>query len=132
MVNPDTKQVFELSDYFDKLTNSIGEYVDFNKGNLAPADRNSLYDIEIDLARLAGEINMIGVNLVFQDVQAELLQLEKITEGVKGAVKKALAVQDAINIATGLVTLGTAIVSGNPKAIAQSGISLEKSLKIKS
>ena len=130
MVNPETQQVFMLSDYFGSLANSIGEYIDFNKGNMGVEERNRLYDAEIDLARMAGEINMIGVNLVFEDVNDMLNQLEVITEGVKKAVKKALAVQDAINIATSLVTIGTAIVSKDPKAILQSTGDFAKTLKM--
>lgn len=131
MINPDTQQVFLLADYFDKLANTIGEYIDFNKGNMLADDRNCLYDLQIDLARMAGEINIIGVNLVFNDVEATLKQLDKITEEVKRSVKKALAVQDAINIAAGLVTLGTAIIAKDPKAIVQSTVDVAKSLKIK-
>jgi hypothetical protein len=131
MVNPDTQQVFILSDYFGKLANAIGEYIDFNKGNLGREERNRLYDAEIDLSRFAGEINMIGVNLVFDDVREQIAQLDIITEGVKKAVKKALAVQDAINIATGLVTIGTAIISRDPKAIIQSTINFGMNLKVK-
>lgn len=131
MINPDTQQVFMLSDYFGSLAKSIGEYIDFNKGNMSVEERNQLYDTEIDLARLAGEINMMGVDLVFDDVKEMLTQLEIITEGVKLAVKKALAVQDAINIASGLVMIGTAIISKNPKAIVKSTINFGKNLNIK-
>lgn len=131
MVNPDTQQVFELSDYFDTLANTIGEYIDFNKGNMSADQRNRLYDAEIELARLAGEINMIGVNLVFQDVQDLLTKLEKITEEVKKTVKRALAVQDAINIAAGIINIGTAIISKDPKAIVKSAVDLGHSLKLK-
>lgn len=129
MVSPDTQQVFMLSDYFGKLANAIGEYIDFNKGNMDVEERNKLYDLEIELARYAGEINMMGVTLAFEDVKDTLSQLEVITEGVKAAVKKALVVQDAINIATNLVTIGTAIISRDPKAIIRSTIKFGKSLE---
>ncbi|MCW3081630.1 hypothetical protein [Segetibacter sp.] len=129
-MNPDTQQVFQLSDYFGSLAKFIGEYIDFNKGNMSAMERNQLYDTEIDLAQMAGEINMIGVDLVFNDVEETLAQLEIITEGVKLAVKKALAVQHAINIASGLVKIGTAIISKDPRAIVQSTINLGKSLKL--
>lgn len=130
MINPDTGQVFILSDYFGKLASIIGEYIDFNKGNLGEDERNRLYDAEIELARLAGEINIIGVNLVFEDVAEELGHLEIITESVKKTVKKALAVQRAIDIATGLVTIGTAVVSMDPKAIVKTTADLAKTLEI--
>jgi hypothetical protein len=131
MVNADTQHVFMLSDYLGKLANLLGEYIDFNKGNLSLDERNCLFDAEIELARLAGEMNIVGVNLVFQDIQGILTQLEKVTDGLKQAVKKAMAVQDALSIAAGLVTMGTAIISNDPKAIAQSAVNLGKSLKIK-
>jgi hypothetical protein len=131
MISPNAEEVFKLSDYFGELANTIGEYIDFNKGNISVAERNKLFDAEIDLSRLAGEINMIGVDLVFKDVKAMLTQLEIITQGVKNAVKKALAVQDAINIAASLVAIGTAIVSKDPKAIVQSTIDLGRSLNMK-
>ena len=132
MISPTAEQVFELSDYFGNLANLIGEYIDFNKGNMTLDERNKLYDAEIDLSRFAGEINMIGVDLVFEDVKALLAQLEIITQGVKNAVKKALAVQDAITIASDLVTIGTAIVSLDPKAVVESTINFGKNLKASS
>ncbi len=131
MISPDTKEVFLLADYFNTLANSIGEYIDLNKGNMTRDERNWMYDAEVDLSRLAGEINMKGVSLVFDDVKESLSQLDVITEGVKKAVKKALAVQDAIKIAAGLVKIGTAIVSADPKAIAQSTVDFGKSLSAK-
>lgn len=129
MVSPNAQQVFMLADYFGKLANAIGKYIDFNKGNISFEERNRLYDMEIELAQHAGAINMIGVDLVFEDVSETLSQLEVVTEGVKASVKKALAVKDAINIATNLVTIGTAIVTRDPKAIVESTIKLGKSLE---
>jgi len=66
MVNADTQHVFMLSDYLGKLANLLGEYIDFNKGNLATEERNRLFDAEIELARQAGEINIVGVILFFR------------------------------------------------------------------
>ncbi len=57
MMSPTVKQVFDLFDYFGNLANAIGEYINFNKGNMTLEQRNKLYDAEIDLSRLAGEIN---------------------------------------------------------------------------
>jgi len=131
MVGPDAQQVFMIADYLGKLANLLGEYIDFNKGNLGADERNKLYDAEIELARLAGETNIIGVNLAFDNIQRLLSQLEQITAGVKQTVKKALAVQEAIKIATGLVSMGTAILSNNPQAVLQTTTDLGKSLNLK-
>src|SRR4051794_25033771 len=98
MVSPNAQQVFMMSDYLGKQANLLGDYIDFNKGNLSARDRNNLYDAEIELTRLAGEMNINGVNLAFQNIEALLSQLEEITAGVKQTVKKALAVQEAIKV----------------------------------
>ena len=119
-----------ISDYFDKLSNSIGEYIEFNKGNLSFIERNNLYDSQIELARLAGEINIEGISLAFQDLERLRADLEMITEKVKKTVQKALAVQDAINIAAGLINIATATISNNPKAVFISTLDLAKALKI--
>lgn len=131
MVNPNIQQVFLLSDYIGKLGNLLGEFIDFNKGNLNSEDRNSLYDSQIELARLAGEINITGVNLVFDNLQLVLAELDKVTNGMKESVKKALAVENAIQIAAELITIGTAVVSNNPKAFIDSTVSLSKLFKAK-
>jgi hypothetical protein len=131
MAYPDAQQVFMMSDYLGKLANLVGEYIDFNKGNLSAEDRNKLYDAEIELARSAGEMNIIGVNLAIDNIQTLLSELEEITAGVKQTVKKALAVQEAIKIAAGLVALGTAILSNDPQAILKTTAGLAKSLNLK-
>jgi len=120
-----------MSDYLGKLANLLGEYIDFNKGNLSADDRNKLYDAEIELARLAGELNILGVNLAFDNIQTLLSQLEQITDAVKQTVKKALAVQQAIKIAAGLVDMGTAILSNNPQGILKSTSGLAETLNLK-
>lgn len=130
MINLKTEEVFRLSDFFSQWAGSIGEYIEGNKRKMIATERNNLYDAEIDLLRLAGEINIAGVNLVFEDVEAMLHQLDTITEAVKKAVKQVLGVQDAINLAAGLVTVGSAIIAMNPKAIIQSTINLAKSIEV--
>jgi len=131
MVSPDAQQVFLISDYLAKLANLLGEYIDFSKGNLNADDRNRLFDAQIELTRLAGEMNIIGVNLAFDNIEKLLSQLDQVTAAVKQTVKKAIAVKDAIKIAAGLVAMGTAILSNDPQSILQSADGLAKSLNLK-
>ena len=72
---------------------------------------------------------MTGVLLVFEDVQETLLELDNITAAVNRAVKKALAVQEAINIATAIISVGTAILSKDLQSIADNTIAAENALK---
>lgn len=129
MIHPDTKQAFELSDYFHELGNALGEYIQANKAILADDERNELFDNQVVLLQMSGKINMMGVTLVFEDVQESLTQLNTITAAVKKTVRKVLAVQDAINVAAALVSIGTAIISKNPQLITKSAGKLGDTLK---
>lgn len=129
MIHPDTKQAFELSDYFHELGNALGEYIQANKAILADDERNELFDNQVALLQMSGKINMMGVTLVFEDVQESLTQLNTITAAVVKTVRKALAVQDAINVAAALVSIGTAIISKNPQLFTKSAGKLGDTLK---
>lgn len=131
MINPDTEQVFKLSDFFHQFGDAVGEFIENNKAKLADDERNELFDKQIELLQISGKINMIGVTLVFKDVQESLNQLNQITSGVKETVKKALAVQDAINIAAAAISIGTAIISKNPQLIVKSTGELKTALESK-
>ena len=43
MINPNTQEVFELSDYFHQLGNAIGEYIQLHKAKLTDEERNNLF-----------------------------------------------------------------------------------------
>lgn len=128
MINPDTQQVFLLSDFFHQLGNTIGEYIQENKSTLSDTERNALFDKQIELLRLSGEINMWGVALVFEDVQETISQLENITSEVKKTIRKVLAVQKAIDIAASIVELGTAIIAKDPKLIGEKILAAGKTI----
>lgn len=119
MVNPDTQQVFEISDNFMELADVLKTYINRNKLFLKDDERNALIDKQIELLRIAGEINIFGVLLVFEDVKAVIDQLNDITNEVKKTVNQALIVQDAIELAASLVGIGTAILSKDPKMIVE-------------
>lgn len=130
MINPDTQEVFILSDYFHDMANAIGDYIEKNRSSFSNVQRNELYDTQVNLLQFSGDINMLGTSMVFDDVKNSISELEDITKSVKKAVKKALAVQDAINIATSLVQVGTAILSKNPKEIAIKTVDTIKAIKM--
>lgn len=120
MTNPEMEEVFKLSDYFHQLGNALGGYIQDNKARLRDDERNNLVDKQIELLRLSGRINTMGIALVFDEVQDSLQQMNVITEAVKKTVKKALLVQDAIHMATALVSIGTAIISRDSKLFLKS------------
>ncbi len=129
MISPDTQEVFMLSDYFHDMANAIGDFIAKNRTNFNNAERNDLYDKQVSLLQLSGDINMLGTSMVFDDVKASIVELGDITKAVKKSVKKALAVQDIINLATSLVQLGTAVLSKNPKEIATKTVDAFRAIK---
>ncbi len=129
MISPDIQQVFLLSDNFHAMGNALGDYIKQNKTKLSDDERNSLLDQQISLLQQAADINMSGTALVFDDIRQSLDQLDNITKEIEQSVKKALAVQNAINIATSIVELGNAILSKNPKEIGAKTIAAFKTIK---
>ncbi len=130
MINPDTQQVFLLSDYYHQLANAIGAYIQNNKECLGE-ERNKLYDKQVELLELAGEINMWGTALVFEDIKETLHQLNQITTELKKAINTSLAVHAAINIAAAIVELGTAIIAKDPKLIGTKVMAAGKALGLR-
>ena len=129
MINPDTQQVFALSDTFHVIGNAVRDYIDKNKNNLSDDERNNLFDFQISLLQHAADINILGTAMVFDDAAEAVAQLNDISTSIKKAVKKAQAVQKVINIATSVVELGTAILSKNPKEIGVKSVAAFNSLK---
>jgi len=127
MVNPEAKDVFELSDYFHQLGNAIGEFIQLNKSSLTNDERNILFNRQVELLRFSGEINIIGVSLVSEDIKNALQQLNEISEAVKNTVKKVLIVQDLIELSANLVGLGTSVISMDAKSFI-SGLSKTKGI----
>src|SRR3954447_16352348 len=103
MISPEAKDVFELSDHFHQLGNAIGEFIQLNKSSLTDDERNILFNRQVELLRFSGEINIIGVSLVSEDIKGALQQLSEISEAVKNTVKKVLIVQDLIDLSANLV-----------------------------
>lgn len=119
MINPDTEQVFKMSNYFSQSAKALETFIDANELTLGDKERNDLYDRQIELLRIAGEINMAGVSLVFEDVKSSITQMEEITTEVKKTVNKALIVQDVIELAASLAGIGTAILLKDTKMIEE-------------
>lgn len=119
MVSPNTQEVYQIADFFHNMANAFGNYIQSNKAVLSANERNELYDKQNLLLQASGEVNMIGTAMVLEDVKESLDQLENITTGLNKAIKKALQVQDIINIASTIVQIGTAIISKNPKDVVQ-------------
>jgi hypothetical protein len=116
-MNPDTLQMFELSDYFHQLGNAFGTFIQDHKYELSDKERNDLFDKQIALLQISGDINIMGVSLVFNDVQESVNELNTVTSAIKKTVKKVLAIQTITDIAAAAINVGAAILSKNPNAI---------------
>jgi len=131
MANPTATEAFTISDDFHQLAQNIGAYIQANKDTLSDAARNQLYDEQTELLRLSGKINIIGVNLVFGDVQQTLDALNTITGSISNDITQLGKIQNAIKIASCLVDLGMAIILRNPDLIVTKTIATGSAIGIK-
>ena len=119
MANLTQEQANDLSAYFQDLSATIGSFREDNAATLAPADNDKLNDIEWQLADYSDEMAAQSVALVFNgDAQAAISQLNTVTGEIKTTLHGLRNLQNAIDVAAGIVTLGKAIVDKDPGEIS--------------
>lgn len=112
-------QVTELANYFTAIAKAIGEFCEAKNTTkeLSDEDNESLSKVQWDLADDADQFYTLSATLVMEDVASSLATIHKVTTQMQTTYKVLKDIQKAIYIATAATTLGTAIVSKNPKTI---------------
>jgi hypothetical protein len=111
-------QAFALALAFHDLANEIGNYRFRVHEELTPAERKRLQDLQFDVLNASTQFNALSLSLGLDELQETLDDIGAATAKMQKAIKKIKNVQQIIKIATAAVTLGGAIVSMNPGAIA--------------
>jgi hypothetical protein len=112
-------QVFKLAQAFHDLAIVIGNYRFDNWDDLTPAERKQLEDLQFDVLNDSTKFNALSISIELDNLQSTLDRIDNTTARMKESIQHIKDVGRIINIATAAVTLGAAIVSGNPQAIAQ-------------
>lgn len=113
-------QAYEIAHGFYLLAVAVGTYRFDNWSQLTPSQRKNLEDFEWTLSNYSSDFNHKSISLLVNsaETQTAVASITETTEGMKKAIKKLTKINKVIAIATAAFTLGGAIISGNPKAIA--------------
>lgn len=106
-----------LANDFLALSQAVGQYRYMYNNVLHQPDKQMLSDIHWSLLNYANDLFTFSAVIVLGDVQNELASIASITQRMANNYKKIKNVQKAIEIASVLVNLGGALMSGNPIAI---------------
>ena len=112
------KQANELANNFLGLAQAIGDY---RYQNSLPKQQNQkIKDLHWSVLNCADDLYTLSATLVMDDVEQSLLAIATITKELQADYKKLQDVQNAINVAASIVTLGASLFSKNPQAIKES------------
>ena len=120
MPNLTSQQANKLANNFLALAQSVGEYRYTHYSDLSPDENQQLKNYHWSILNCSDDLFTLSANIIIEDVETSLNSISEITNQIKGTYQDLQNVQKAINVATSVVTLGAAIVSKNPQAIADS------------
>jgi len=115
-----SQQVNELANYFLEMSQALGDYRYQYFDTLSREQNQQIKDLLDLIRKYANDLFTLSAILVMDDVQTSLSSIGEITNQMKTVYKKLQDVQRAINIAASVVTLGEAILTKNPRSIADS------------
>ena len=114
------EQVNQLATHFLDMGTEIGNYRQQQYDKLTADERDEMKDLVSEILDYSNNLYTLSATLVMKDVQTSLTTINNVTAGIKTTYKTLQNVQKAINVAASVVTLGAAIMSQNPQAIAVS------------
>jgi len=109
---------FDLSKQFRDAAVSLGNYRFDNWDDLTNAQRQDLEDDEWSLLNASSDMITKAVGLALDESELTLSELQASTTKAKKAIKTLKTVGQVIGVATALVGLAAAIISKDPKAVA--------------
>lgn len=113
-----SEQAFAMARAFHDLAVEIGNYRFDHFDDLKPTQRKQLEDLEFDVLNDSTKFNALSISGTLDELQTTLDHIDAATTQMTRAVQTIQEVGHIIKIATAAVTLGAAIVSLNPGAIA--------------
>jgi hypothetical protein len=120
VANLTEKQALDLAGDFLVLSHEIGQFRINNREVIEPSDNLKLANWQWLILNTGEDIVAYSTTLVMDDVLSTLSLIEKVTSQIKDTIQTMKDIQKGINIAAGIVTLGSSILSGNPLVITES------------
>jgi hypothetical protein len=116
-----SEEANRLAGNFLTFAPTIGDYRFTNWRNLSSKEKDELGTLQDRLLDHGENILALSVSLKMHEVSESLQSIQRITDKVKTSLKKMEDIQKVIDIASAAVTLASAIVIRDMKAI-QAGI----------
>ena len=115
------KEAGELADLFHALSQSLDEYrlSDDLPPDTAPAELKLLKRQAQEMEDLSHGFTAEAIGATLQSIHKDLAQIKAVTKEAKAQLAKLESVSKAISIATAGLSVGTAVLTGNPLAIAK-------------
>ena len=111
-------QAFQLAKQFSDIARELTEYRMSNFAELTPDQRNQLEGLEFSIRNFSSDFVALSIKLELDDLDGALRDIKGATDKMKNAIGNLEKVNKILKVATTVVTIGAAIVSGNPAAIA--------------
>jgi hypothetical protein len=111
-------QAFQLAKQFSDIARELTEYRMSNFAELTPDQRNQLEGLEFSIRNFSSDFVALSIKLALDDLDSALRDIKGATDKMKNAIGNLEKVNKILKVATTVVTIGAAIVSGNPAAIA--------------
>ena len=118
-------ETFELGNLIRDTAVALGDWRVENRSRLSRLQWDELDDKEITLLNLASSIYTSAIGMVLDDSNTPLSRLQSSVKHAKSAVQHITVFKQALDLASGLVLLGTAIASGNVEEIPVAIVALE-------
>lgn len=123
------KQITELANDFLGMAQAVGDYRYQNYGKLTKAQNKQLSDLHWTLLNYSEDLFTQSAIFVLDDADGSLGQIKDISRQMAETYKQLVKIQQVIDISAAAATLGAAIFSKNPVAIASAVQALVKSIK---
>jgi len=111
-------QAFELARQFHDLSVALGNFRFDNWDAIAPARRKELEDLQFWVLDYSSKLNALSIKIALDDLKPTLEKIKSATTAMEQAIERIKEVEQIIRIGTAAVTLGAAILTMNPEAIA--------------
>lgn len=107
-----------LADSFFEISKAVGDYRFAHFDDSTLDQRKALHSLQQQLSNQSNHFTAEAVEITLDDLRPTLDRIHQITGQVNKAIRTLDDIRAVITIATNVVSLGAAIASGDPAAIA--------------
>lgn len=111
-------QAFELARQFNEVAQKLAAYRFANWGKLTPGQRTDLENQEWTIRNYSSDFTALSIKVDVANLAQTLSSIKRATDKMKTAVKNLEQIGKIIKVATIMITIGAAVTTGNPAAIA--------------